>query len=118
MRISDWSSDVCSSDLADGGAAGEVDSPLWPRRYSGTSPSVGAIGTKGRGAKGIRTVTLSGQQRQVCGVLGGVGTRVRLSIACQARRPEGMVYRQGRRRTIATREIGRASCQDKVWKDV
>src|SRR3546814_16003758 len=79
MRISDWSSDVCSSDLADGGAAGEVDSPLWPRRYSGTSPSVGAIGTKGRGAKGIRTVTLSGQQRQVCGVLGGVGTRVRLS---------------------------------------
>src|SRR3546814_6035749 len=71
MRISDWSSDVCSSDLPDDQAGEPVavcyparlptDSPAWPRmgRYGPPGPLGGSAGIRrpGRGfAEGDRRV--------------------------------------------------------------
>src|SRR3546814_1464276 len=70
MRISDWSSDVCSSDLrADGHRGRLADPPPGPRpgrrgggggRGSGTAPPAGgAVGSTGKGATGSHAAALS-----------------------------------------------------------
>src|SRR3546814_2944265 len=43
MRISDWSSDVCSSDLGDAGAGGETEQAAQPRRLQHGPGHGGAV---------------------------------------------------------------------------
>src|SRR3546814_2941625 len=88
MRISDWSSDVCSSDLADPGHAGH--SP--PQDHDACS----------RGSSAFLDAAQDGDDLAVDGDLGGV----------ELHRLKPGVRRQQRD------QIGRASCRERVCQYV
>src|SRR3546814_5248694 len=57
MRISDWSSDVCSSDLADTPVASELVGAVWPAAHPGEDPLLyGHVELQPKGAFEARSV--------------------------------------------------------------
>src|SRR3546814_4770385 len=109
MRISDWSSDVCSSDLSRGGV---MPAPLrvqvirgWPRRFEAVdlvlpagATVADAVAASGFGAEGISGFAIHGE-RAVASTLLRDGDRVELL------RPLEVDPKEARRRRA---EIGRA----------
>src|SRR3546814_15386958 len=95
MRISDWSSDVCSSDLLGLGAA-----PVTPADC-GATPT--RFRTGGEGSEWNRTI----------------GVSLPLLRSAIAWAPgEGLTHAAPTYRTSRSAEIGRASCRERVCQNV
>src|SRR3546814_7776641 len=106
MRISDWSSDVCSSDLMDA-------AELPPERYARVLADLSRI----------NALTLA--QRPTLGFLDrlrarGVGDRPWriLDVGFGAGDMLARIARWGERRGVALDQIGRASCRERVCQYV
>src|SRR3546814_12101222 len=98
MRISDWSSDVCSSDIQAGG----------DRRYPfarGELARIGGVETPA--VRGLRPVERAQDE------FGGVGGRAAGGDAKPAR-----LHAPSLPPFVATLEIGRASCRASVWRSL
>src|SRR3546814_10815705 len=99
MRISDWSSDVCSSDLLDDGAAVGIRPAAVDVALLAEQPGIGEL--RGRGGKllGLCSHFGSSTGAGLCGpALSGAGREYR---------PVGQ-----------TGELGRASCRERVCQYV
>src|SRR3546814_12485545 len=124
MRISDWSSDVCSSDLADCRMRTALDNPCRavfraPVRRRGQSRCLAPV----RNRKRARTWRAVPRCAAGCGKLPG------LCAAARARGDPDRLFRRrplcrsnprppGARQTTGPPEIGSASRRDKGGKDV
>src|SRR3546814_11943719 len=97
MRISDWSSDVCSSDLPARRAEGRIG--IWTDDAEGREAKIGAIGVRVK-----RWVTMHGFSLNVAPDLTHFGGIVPCGIA------EFPV--------TSLAEIGRASCRERVCQYV
>src|SRR3546814_1976462 len=93
MRISDWSSDVCSSDLVIGALAGNAFAPML-----GISPALGA-------AVGLVAVVAAASNTPIAAILMGVEL---------FGGPIGTVYVGGACIAAYLIKIGRASCWERV----
>src|SRR3546814_5034220 len=114
MRISDWSSDVCSSDLLPGDGIGpEVVTPsldvlaaaclaVGGLKLHFTTMEAGALVYRERGVA-IDDETLEAAGAADAVLLGAMGLP-------EVRYPDG--------REISPQEIGRASCRERVCRDV
>src|SRR3546814_14087395 len=102
MRISDWSSDVCSSDLEAGEAV----------------PGQENAGQQTRTAINAGTVGQNGQQDEEQKAL--EESLVELARGARHRATVGKDHRprQVRGPTVKLTEIGRASCRERVWQYV
>src|SRR3546814_11881080 len=104
MRISDWSSDVCSSDLDPG------PQPTRRRLRSLDAEALHEALAGGEVEAGRAGQLLEAFRRAHERRLGPPGTVARLGT-----RPE---QAQGRRARSRGEKIGRASCRERVWRDV
>src|SRR3546814_16711811 len=96
MRISDWSSDVCSSDLLAAQVANH--------RQDGVAGTI-QVGRLGAAHDQVHTVAA---RRAVIGIGADVGLRE--AVLDLAERPGEDTLDQPRT------EIGRASCRERVWQ--
>src|SRR3546814_16312281 len=106
MRISDWSSDVCSSDLA-----GTLQNMLSPRMRATGTAFTSMIYTMGGGIGPVVLGVLSGHY-----VSRGINSGVALGLAMASMSllylwAAGHYWR-------ASRKIGRASCRERVCQYV
>src|SRR3546814_12660448 len=102
MRISDWSSDVCSSDLSSGNPYTAALFDTW-RHWSNACLS--ALGAGGRGFKSPLPDALTSHAGELIGH--NLGTEPRV-----VRNPSTLTQRP------STAEIGRASCRERVCQYV
>src|SRR3546814_5008481 len=100
MRISDWSSDVCSSDLLDQQAELRADPSKLTLAIEEMMRAYAAVTT-------FRTVT---RETEFKGVKMMPGDKVAMSTAITSRDPETW--------TNPNEEIGRASCRERVCQSV
>src|SRR3546814_20268069 len=100
MRISDWSSDVCSSDLVTGlfRAAGKIAKDL---------------GIEDDGYRVLANTGRNGHQEVPHFHLHIFGGQ---PLGRMIRPPQGCGIRTSRAR-LARSQIGRASCRERVWQD-
>src|SRR3546814_17828239 len=106
MRISDWSSDVCSSDLAPDVAADLALDDQWIELGL-------RIAREHRGGGEVEELGVHGGRREAPGelVVERLAARLRLGTV-RARRPQFPLQR--RERGLECRPTGRASCRARV----
>src|SRR3546814_12680581 len=111
MRISDWSSDVCSSDLSTALQIARDRRPLWAvpcavttQQWSGPMLEIRGLEKRFGTVAAVDRVSLAIPDRQMVGVIGrsGAGKSTLLRLLNRLAEPTGA--------------IGRASCREGGWQ--